>query len=68
MASAARAEVRVARVVEPTEATQQVGARGVEVLVLVEFARCGDRVGDREPGVGTVGHRHRDGAVELDHR
>ena len=52
--------------VAPLEAAEQVGAGGVEQVVAVEVA--GERVDQRQSGAGPVGHRHRHGPVQLDHR
>ena len=35
---------------------------------MLELAGCGEAVDERETRLGTLGHRHRDGAVELDDR
>ena len=56
------AAVRVAGLVRPAEAPQQLAACRVEVLVVVER----EPVDDREAGLGAVGLGDRDGAAELD--
>ena len=47
----------------PADAPQEVGARGVQVHVVVEPLDSVDRV---EPGLRALRHRDRDGAVQLD--
>ena len=56
---------RLGRLGVAAEAAQQVGAGGVEGVVVVEAL---DRVDQLQAPLGPVAHRHRDRAVELDHR
>ncbi len=56
------------RFVEPAKALTQVGARGMGQVVVAQFATLKQCIDQIESGLGAVTHRHRDGAVELDHR
>src|SRR5205814_8088494 len=56
-----RAFVRRAGVVDPAQAAEQVGAGGVEVVVLVEL----EPVGDLERRLDLAGFREGRGAVQL---
>ena len=49
-----------------SEPAEEVRARRVEQVVAVE--RLGERVDERQPRRGAVGHRDGDRAVQLDHR
>ena len=51
-----------------SEAAQQVGFGRPEQVVVRKFAAPLEVGDEREPGCGTVGHRNRDRAVELDDR
>src|SRR3954452_20875079 len=58
-----RAPVRRVGLAAAAEASQEVGARGVEEVVVVEAL---DRIDELEALLEAVGERHRDGAVQLD--
>ena len=64
-ASSSARSVRGVGLVGAPEAAQEVGARRVEEVVVVEAL---DRVDEREPCSRPVGHRDGDGAVQLDDR
>ena len=54
------------RVCRPTETPAEIGPRGVRQMVILELPARENGVDEHETGLGTVTHRHRGRAIELD--